>query len=533
MDTSCMTFANARYIFLVLVSLATNAVAGFHGTAWTNLVLSSNQVVVTSVWATTHSIVVTNWNNNTPSLSTNTYTSNHHFQKWTNAGVVDTWSVVCFTNGEPTIVAYVVTSTPTQVNAALQSREIVALDSLSAITERARALNSTSTVANLIATFPSVYHRERDALVWVKQWIKANATNGWVDASYADTNGEYVSYFKSNPTNAPPTFTSITNFLGTNIPPNYLDETPWTSLWPTDSGYSRVQTCSVFIVGIATQTFTNCCGGTSTFVSTNSNGLSTNLVCTNSILWDAAGTNWYGTKSSEWGWKHITNLLAKMIHTTSGFCGSPQASDMALQTIEYDYDTGPYCANFASVIDAVTNGWTDNDNADCDGSTGPFKPYVYFSSLSCSPSGNGHFYHLYNLFNTNNACGGGAGSYGMDVRHQVGAASTGLDHRAYMYASVSTNCPVNISLPSTNFVYDDNGWGYTTNKSVFSSATYTGPVTNAVRVGQDPNSGNGLTQLPTTASEPASPDVLSVRGHAQPEILWIIRWDIANGFDFR
>ena len=127
---------------------------------------------------------------------------------------------------------------------------------------------------------------------------------------------------------------------------------------------------------------------------------------------------------------------------------------------------------------------------------------------------------------------------GYDYSHLVGAASTGLTHIADLYAGTgnTTSFPPSSVLTrsggwsNTVFTYYDYGQSFTTNRTVFAAITNAGPTTNAIRIGFNPYA---KMEYPSEASVIPSNGVLNVKGYGSVSPAFIIRWDVANGFDFR
>lgn len=507
-----------KSIFLALASLCLPCFGQWHGTAWERLRWGTNDTpVVTQIWATVHALVVTNYANSQPVLTTNRFLSDIYFDQWTTSGIGTSITVTAYSNGNATPWTYAYTNVLIATNVSLQPREVMAYDCYFAMLERMRALTNETVARATVAGFPKVYRNERESLEYVKTWLETWCVR-FVRADLSGTNrSDYTDYYKANPANTALLFQVST--LTAGMPTNYLDETPWRELSPVSTGSHRIATCAVYFAQSGVTQFVNCCGQT---VVTNAitNGQTASIICTNTALWANAGTGYTEAASSTWGWRGITNLFNLLVHTPSGFDGS----DYLTQSAEYVLDAGPPCTSQADADAAVNAAWSNQTDAACGGAL-TNGSFMYFSSVAWP--GQKFCMQSATIFGDYYAAAQGSGAL---LRHHVGAGSSNIAHVADLYVSVSTNVPFPYN-DATNIVfeYDAYGESFTTNKSIFSSLTATGATVLATLIGDNPTS---------TVPVPARPSVTPttntiVRGHAEPSAFWIIRWNVTNGFRYK
>lgn len=521
---------STKSIFLALASLCLPCFGQWHGTAWERLRWGTNDTpVVTQIWATAHSVIVTNYVTNGAVLVTNRFISDIYFDQWTTNGVTNSTTITAYSNGIATPWTYVYTNVLVATNVSLQPREVMAYDCYFAMLERMRAITNEEVARSTIASFPRVFRNERESLEYVKTWIETWCGR-FVRADLAGTNrDDYTDYYKAHPANTAITF-QVSSLLDA-FPTNYLDETPWRELSPVSTGFYRIATCNIYFAQSGVTQFVNCCGQT---VVTNgvTNNQTATLVCTNAALWANAGTGYTEAASSTWGWRGITNIFNLLVHTTSGGCGAGDGagnSEVNFQEAYYDLDSGPPCLFQADADAAINVAYSNQTTALCGGIITNIGQFLYASAEFCDIGLYPKYYAQGNPFTLEyTAFAMGSGSL---LRHHVGTGSTNISHIADLYVSVSTNAPFPYDT-ATNFVfqYDDYGQSFTTNKTIFGSVTASGNVTNAVLIGDDPTA---LQPVPAKPSVGPTLGGFAVRGYDAPKAFWIIRWNVTNGFRYK
>jgi hypothetical protein len=503
---------------LASLFLALPSFAGWHSYAWENYRYGTNHApVVTQIWATVHSVVVTNYVTNSPVLTTNNFINDAQFWRSTTGNVSGTKTITAYSNGAATTWTYSYSLPLVATNAALQAREIVGRDSFGAVKERTESVSSNAGVVSALASFPYVYRSERDQLIFVKQWIIDYAAN-FVNVTASTNRDFYVDYFKTNSSGTIPMLSATSVIALVNAPTNYLTYTPWRELWPIDSGRVSVSTCLVTFANATTSAVTNafidCCGHVNSLVLTN--GQVGTIICTNDYIQA-------GRTAADYGWKYITNIFALLVHTYS----ENYAPTEKYQSVNYDIDTGPPCESLSDSDAAVSAAFNNQTDAGCGGTIDPMdnRPFLYTTIGSLAR------YYCQTLFTSGSGTQSANGmlTSGMFLRHLVGGASTSITHVADLYVSVSTNIPLSPASTNMFLEYDDYGQGFTTNYTVFGSITAAGNTTNAILIGEDPA---GAQSIPPAPSTPPN-NTLAIRGHDTPVSRWIIRWNVSGGFDYK
>lgn len=297
-------------VSLILVCFTARADwTGWHPSAWTNY---RSNVETVGVYATAHSYVLTNYSGTNATITTNAFLSNIYAASNSSA-IVSTFDfVLTQTNGALWTNSITTTNRHAATNLILAPREIMQFDIFRAVQERTKAIGP----SNITARF---YRSAYETLVASKNIINSggslvgSANGSWMSAvsfsnqlssspaslSALDTNFAFA-FAPANPA------ANIT--LAANIPTNFFSQTYYRDIFGTNSTYSRVMTCTYFIVTSSTNTITNtvatCCGGSGTISGTN--GQTVSLVCTNANI-EA------GRTSADYGYKAMQRLLTNLV----------------------------------------------------------------------------------------------------------------------------------------------------------------------------------------------------------------------------
>ena len=299
-------------IFTSLVSANAQTWTGWHPTAW-GYYRNTSELV--SVYATSHSFVLTNWTSATnPVITTNSFLSNIYAASNSGSYTSSFSFRLTDTNGNTVTETRTTTNFHTATNLYLSNREIMQFDIYRAVQERTAAVGGTNT-----ARF---YRDAYDNLVAAKDVISQGSTIGYTPnaiwfnpiafSNIVPTNtglqaseDSYI-YSLNGDTN-----TDIANLF--RIPSNYLSATYYRDIFGTNSIYKNVMTCTYTIATSSTNVVTNylptCCNSVGNpdyvyVIGTNRQVIT--VVCTNQQIKE-------GFTSADYGYRNMRVILTNLV----------------------------------------------------------------------------------------------------------------------------------------------------------------------------------------------------------------------------
>ena len=308
-------------------------------------------------WATSHSIIYTQHLGTNRIVSTNSFLYNISPTNFTANPIANTFkfTIADITgDGNPSNQMYIVTETNllAQTNLFLNWRAQIKWDCTMATLERINGGGSGSNVAAGVR----FYTEDREQLNYLKGELEDSLSQkAWVNPVVASNYLASSNFFRPDQENidirfSPRVQTNTLSYMEAlaNTGTNFIDYTPYSDLFYTNSYYRRVMTCAVFIATSSTNIITNtvkdCCGGTYQAIGTNGQRIVN--VCTNIYIDPGQDASYYGYYAYR---RVITNMKARAIQSSESF--HDWAAFYSSTNELYDYSKGVAFTNHQTYVE--------------------------------------------------------------------------------------------------------------------------------------------------------------------------------------